>query len=115
MNYDFVAFSKAVLETMCRYMNYRLFKEDVRTNIVRARAVETESLKATFGKDFRGFLDHANMGRDMIQPEEVANTVLALCSGMMDGVSGQVLMVDRGGTFRDNLMRMFNEREYLTF
>jgi NAD(P)-dependent dehydrogenase (short-subunit alcohol dehydrogenase family) len=115
INYDFVAFSKAVLETMCRYMNYRLFNEDVRINVVRARAVETESLKATFGPDFTDFLSRANMQRDMIQPEEVANAILALCSGLMDGVSGQVLMVDRGGTFRDNLMRMYNERERLNF
>ena len=55
------------------------------------------------------------MTRDLVRPEEVADTILALCSGLMDGVSGQVLMVDRGGTFRDDLMRMFNERESLHF
>jgi enoyl-[acyl-carrier-protein] reductase (NADH) len=115
INYDFVAMSKAVLETLCRYMNYRLFKEDVRINVVRARAVQTESLRATFGPQFEGFLERANMTRDMIQPQEVADAILALCSGLMDGVSGQVLMVDRGGTFRDNLMRLYNEREHLNF
>jgi hypothetical protein len=31
----------------------------------------------------------------------------------MDSVSGQVLMIDRGTTFRDNLMRLFNERAAL--
>jgi enoyl-[acyl-carrier-protein] reductase (NADH) len=114
-NYDFVAASKAVLEVMCRYLNYRLFSEDVRINVVRARAVRTESLRATFGPDFEAFLDRANMTRDLIQPEEVADAILALCSGLMDGISGQVLMVDRGGTFRDDLMRMFNERGALRF
>jgi NAD(P)-dependent dehydrogenase (short-subunit alcohol dehydrogenase family) len=114
-NYDFVAASKAVMEVMCRYLNYRLFAEDVRVNVVRARAVRTESLRATFGPDFEAFLDRANMTRDLIAPEEVADAVLALCSGLMDGVSGQVLMVDRGGTFRDDLMRMFNERDSLRF
>ena len=59
------------------------------------------------------FLERANMERDFIEPEEVASTILALCSGLMDAVSGQVLMVDRGGTFCDNLMRLFNEKEYL--
>ena len=48
-----------------------------------------------------------------MEPEEVAKAILALCSGLMDGVSGQVLMVDRGVTFRDNLMRLYNEREFL--
>jgi len=114
-NYDFVAASKAVMEVMCRYLNYRLFNEDVRINVVRARAVRTESLRATFGTEFEQFIERANMGRDLIEPEEVADTILALCSGLMDGVSGQVLMVDRGGSFRDDLMRMFNERESLRF
>jgi NAD(P)-dependent dehydrogenase (short-subunit alcohol dehydrogenase family) len=115
VNYDFVAASKAVLEVMCRYLNCRLADEDVRFNVVRARAVLTESLKATFGDEFEDFLARANMTRDLVRPEEVANTILALCSGLMDGVSGQVLVVDRGGTFRDDLMRMFNERDSLRF
>jgi NAD(P)-dependent dehydrogenase (short-subunit alcohol dehydrogenase family) len=114
-HYDFVAASKAVMEVMCRYLNYRLFDEDVRVNVVRARAVPTASLRATFGPAFEAFLERAGMARDLIQPEEVADAILALCSGLMDGVSGQVLMVDRGGTFRDGLMRMFNERESLQF
>ena len=114
-NYDFVAASKALMEVMCRYMNYRLFAEDIRVNVVRARAVRTESLRATFGPEFEDFLDRANMARDFMEPEEVASAILALCSGLMDGVSGQVLMIDRGGTFRDNLMRLYNEREFLKF
>lgn len=112
-NYDFVAASKALLEVMCRYMNYRLFSQDVRVNVVRARQVRTESLRATFGPELGTFMERANMGPDFIEPEEVANTILALCSGLMDGVSGQVLMVDRGGSFRDNLMRLYNEKEFL--
>lgn len=114
-NYDFVAASKAVMEVMCRYLNYRLFDEDVRLNVVRAWAVRTESLRTTFGREFEDFLDRANMTRDLIEPEEVADAILALCSGLLDGVSGQVLMVDRGGTFRGDLMRLYNEREFLRF
>jgi len=112
-NYDFVAASKAVMETLCRYMNYRLFDEDVRINVVRSRLVRTESLRATFGRDFEQFAERFNMKRQFITCEEVANVVLALCSGLMDGVSGQVLMVDRGTTFFDNLMRLYNERDEL--
>jgi len=112
-NYDFIASSKAVMETLCRYMNYRLFDEDVRINVVRSRLVRTESLRATFGRDFEQFAERFNMKRQFITSEEVANVVLALCSGLMDGVSGQVLMVDRGTTFFDNLMRLYNERNEL--
>jgi hypothetical protein len=31
----------------------------------------------------------------------------------MDGVTGQVITVDRGVTFADNLMRMYGERDSL--
>jgi NAD(P)-dependent dehydrogenase (short-subunit alcohol dehydrogenase family) len=113
-NYDFVAASKAVMETLCRYMNYRLFDDDVRINVVRSRLVRTESLRATFGRDFEEFAERFNMKRQFISCEEVANAILALCSGLMDGVSGQVLMVDRGTTFFDNLMRLYNERDELS-
>ena len=112
-NYDFVAASKAVLETMCRYMNYRLYDEGVRVNVVRSRLVSTESLRKTFGDDFEDFARKFNMDRQFISTDEVANTLLALCSGLMDGVSGQVLMVDRGTTFFDNLMRLYEERDDL--
>ena len=112
-NYDFVAASKAVMETLCRYLNYRLFDEDVRINVVRSRLVRTESLRATFGRDFEEFAERFNMKRQFIACEEVANAILALCSGLLDGVSGQTIMVDRGTSFFDNLMRIYNEREAL--
>jgi NAD(P)-dependent dehydrogenase (short-subunit alcohol dehydrogenase family) len=112
-NYDFVAASKAVLETLCRYLNYRLFDEDIRINVVRSRLVRTESLRATFGPDFEQFAERFNMKRQFITCEEVANTIVALCSGLMDGVSGQIIMVDRGTSFFDNLMRLYQERDAL--
>ena len=31
----------------------------------------------------------------------------------MDCVSGQVIMVDRGGTFSDNLMGLYEEQDFL--
>jgi len=112
-NYDFVAASKAVMETLCRYLNYRLFDEDIRINVVRSRLVRTESLRATFGRDFEAFAERFNMQRQFISCEEVANAILALCSGLMDGVSGQTIMVDRGTSFFDNLMRLYEERDAL--
>jgi NAD(P)-dependent dehydrogenase (short-subunit alcohol dehydrogenase family) len=112
-NYDFVAASKAVMETLCRYLNYRLFDQDVRINIVRSRLVRTESLRATFGREFEAFTEKLNMDTHYVEPSEVAGAILALCSGLMDGVSGQVLTVDHGATFFDNTMRLYNERACL--
>ncbi|MCB9690150.1 MAG: SDR family oxidoreductase [Alphaproteobacteria bacterium] len=104
-NYDFVAMSKAVLETQARYLNFRLFDEGVRVNVVRSRLVRTESFDATFGAEFHAFLEELGGFEDCYTtPEDVANVVLALGSGLCDAIGGQVLMADKGFSFFDNLM-----------
>lgn len=111
--YDFVAASKAVMETLCKYMNYRLFDEDVRINVIRSRSIRTPSFESTFGAEFSNFAKRFTKESHFLVPEDVADAALALCSGMMDGVSGQILTIDRGTTFFDNLMRLYEEREEL--
>ncbi len=104
-NYDFVAMSKAVLETMCRYLNFRLFDQQVRVNIIRSRLVRTASFDATFGTEFHDLLKALGGFDDCyVTPEDIGNVALALGSGLMDGVGGQVIMVDKGFEFFDNLM-----------
>jgi enoyl-[acyl-carrier-protein] reductase (NADH) len=110
--YDFVASSKAVLETMCRYMSYWLYDEDIRINVIRSRAVRTMSLQDTFG-DFEEFARRFTREEHFIDPKEVSNCVVALCSGLLDGMRGQVITVDRGTSFFDNLMRLYDDRERL--
>lgn len=70
-NYDFAAASKSVLETLCRYLAYRLFDEGVRVNVVRSRLVATENLWATFGREFEQFCDCFNMRRQFVTCEDV--------------------------------------------
>ncbi|MBV9580414.1 MAG: SDR family oxidoreductase [Chloroflexi bacterium] len=112
-HYDFVAASKAALETLCRYMAQRLAPDGVSVNVVRSRFADTQSLTDTFGRDFVEFA-HQVGGPDVPLPlEDVANAILALCSGLLDGVRGQTLMVDRGSGFTDNIMRVFNARQAL--
>ena len=113
VGYDFVAASKAVLETLCRYLNYRLFDEDVRINVIRSRGIQTAAFDAHFGPAFPDFARRFTRARHFMQAEEVANAAVVLCSGLMDGFSGQVLTVDRGTTFFDNLMRIYDERQEL--
>ena len=112
-NYDFAAASKSVLETLCRYLSYRLFDEGVRVNVVRSRLVATENLWATFGREFEPFCDRFNMRRQFVSCEEVGSSIYALASGLLDAMNGQVLMVDRGTSFFDNLMRLYEEREFI--
>jgi NAD(P)-dependent dehydrogenase (short-subunit alcohol dehydrogenase family) len=105
MNYDFVAASKAVLETFCRYLNFRLFDAGSRVNIVRSRLVRTASFDATFGPEFHEFLEALGGFEDCYTtPEEIGDVVFALASGLCDAIGGQVIMVDRGFEFFDNLM-----------
>ncbi len=111
-NYDFVASSKAVLETLCKYMAFRLGPEGVRVNVVRAAFVRTESLAATMGPECIPFIERFDPSM-FVTVEEVADTILALTSGLMDAVQGQVVSVDHGTPFYDNTMRLYGEREHL--
>ncbi len=109
--YDFVAASKTVMETFCRYLTADLLSEDIRINVLRANPVETRSLEATFGPDFAPFCKKFYGEGFFVSPEEIANAALGLCSGLMDAVKGQVLLLDRGFGFADNIVRLFSQRE----
>jgi len=113
VNYDFVAASKALLETLVRYLNYRFKEENVMMNIIRARCIRTASLQATCGEEFVPFGEQYNAADIFLEPHEVSDAILALCSGMMDGIRGQVLNVDRGSTFADNIMLYYENRHEL--
>lgn len=115
VGYDFVAAAKSVMETLCRYMSYRLLDEDIRINVLRSRSVVTPSFEATFGADFMEFARSFCRPSHFLPAEEVGEAALALASGMMDGVRGQVLTIDRGTTFFDDLMRLYEERDELAF
>ena len=54
--YDYVAASKATLETLVRYLSHRLRREDIRINALRSRSVRTASFEATFGEELVPFV-----------------------------------------------------------
>jgi NAD(P)-dependent dehydrogenase (short-subunit alcohol dehydrogenase family) len=111
--YDLVAASKSVLETLCRYLTYRLRDEDVRINVLRSRAMRTDAFEATFGQELVPFVGRLGYEDGFIEPEEVGRAALALCSGLLDGVRGQVITVDRGATFFDDLCWLYQHRATL--
>ena len=111
--YDFVAASKAALETLVRYQAYRLRDAGVRINVLRSRAIRTDSFDDTFGNAFYGFLRAFVPDAWFMTPDEVARPAFALCSGLLDGVSGQVIMVDRGNTFADGISYIYERRDAL--
>ena len=87
--YGYVAVAKAVLETFVRYMATHLFEDGCKVLALRSRQVMTESYKDMFGPA------QVELGRRFAEfactPEEIADTTLALCSGMFDAMSGQVV------------------------
>jgi NAD(P)-dependent dehydrogenase (short-subunit alcohol dehydrogenase family) len=111
--YDFVAAAKSATEALARYLAYRLRESDFRINVIRSRALKTDSFTSTFGGEFHDFL-RALVPKDwFISVEEVANVAFGLCSGMFDAMTGQVLMADRGNTFADGISIIYRNRESL--
>ena len=111
--YDFVASSKAAVETLSRYLAYRLKDEDFRINIVRSRAIKTDAFADTFGNDFYDFLRRFVAEEWFVTVPEVADVAFALCSGLFDAMNGQTVMVDRGNTFADGISVIYENREQL--
>jgi len=108
--YDLIAAAKSVLETLCRYLHYRLSEEGTSVNVVRTRFVDTTSLADTFGPEFPSFV--RRFEPDVLStPEEVADAIFGICSGLMDALGGQVLTVDRGAGLFENFSRLYQERD----
>ena len=104
--YDFVASGKAAMEALARYLAYRLRGESC-VNVIRSRAIKTDAFGDTFGNEFYGFLRKFVRDDWFMTAEEVGDATYALCSGMFDAMTGQVIMVDRGNTFADGISHIF--------
>jgi len=110
--YEYVALSKATMETLTRYFAKRLLDEEADTNIniVRSRNVPTQAVYEIFGQSYIDHMARWAGEEYFVQVEDVANATLALCSGLLDAMNGQVIQVDKGAAFSDTLMRL---REHL--
>ncbi len=93
--YDFAGTSKSVLETLSRYLALRLKPHGVRVNAIRPGFLDTASFRATFGDQAVESIKDRVDGL-FIEPQGVARVCIALCSGLFDAVTGQVIVVDDG-------------------
>jgi len=110
--YDFVAASKALLEFFSRYLAAHLFAEGSRVNVLRFGTVNTESFRAVFGEGFFSFAEKNGVPRDaVLTPEQCGKAVLAMCSGLLDAINGQIISVDYGLPFKDNSMMRYLSQE----
>lgn len=100
--YAHVAIAKAVLEALVRYLAVTLRPRGVQVNALRSRMIRTESFDAIFGGRGRALAER--FPELALTPEDVAEVAVALSSGTLDALSGQVVTVDRGARFVDNAM-----------
>jgi enoyl-[acyl-carrier-protein] reductase (NADH) len=106
--YDFVAASKSLLEFFGKYLSVHLMSEGSRVNVVRFGPVNTESFNLIFGEEFFQFLKANDITEDTIlNTTECGKAVFAMCSGLLDAVNGQTVVVDKGMPFQDNIMMRY--------
>lgn len=100
-NYDYVAISKAVLETL---VNYQTFRSDININCISPGIVDTEAFELIFGQKAQQLI-HQYQPQMIVKAVEVAKVALALCSGLMDAVTGQIIRIDKGQMYSDNAFK----------
>ena len=106
--YDFVAASKGLMETFSRYLAIHLAPEGSRVNVVRFGPVETDSFNQVFGEGFFDYVRRHGIREDMLlKIEDCGKTVVALCSGLLDAVNGQILTIDNGLSFGNNIIMQY--------
>lgn len=96
-NYNVMGSAKAALEHCVRQLAFELGPRGVRVNAISAGPVPTISARGVSG--FTGMLAHhrdkAPLQRN-IEPREVGDTALFLCSELGSGMTGEILHVDAG-------------------
>ena len=101
-NYGLIGASKAALESLVRHFALELGRTGVSFNAVMPGIVATDAIRTLPGSV--GMLESVReqiLMRDrMLQPADVAGTVLFLASPLSDFIQGQVIVVDGGISIR---------------
>jgi NAD(P)-dependent dehydrogenase (short-subunit alcohol dehydrogenase family) len=91
--------SKAAVNALTRAAADEWGPECIRVNPVLPGGVKTEGTRGTPESLVRSWIDRTS-ARRMGEPEDIANAVLFLVSGLADYVHGHLLVVDGGFTIR---------------
>lgn len=96
-NYTAVGASKAALESMVRHLAAEFAPQGIRVNAVSAGTVETDALLHFPNREelLEGARRRTPAGR-LLGPQDVANTVVYLCTDFASMIHGQILVVDGG-------------------
>ena len=96
-NYVLVGTSKAALETLVRYLGVELSPRGIRVNAVSSGVVDTEALEhfPNAEKMLAWSRERTPAGR-LVEPSDIADAVVFLCSAEAEMIRGQTLIVDGG-------------------
>jgi len=96
-NYNVMGSAKAALEHAVRQLAWELGPENIRVNAISAGPVPTLSARGIsgFSNMAAHHRAHAPLRRN-IEPREVGDAALFLCSDLASGITGEILFVDAG-------------------
>jgi enoyl-[acyl-carrier protein] reductase I len=95
--YNVMGVAKAALEATTRYLANDLGPRNIRVNAISAGPIQTLSARGV--SDFTSMLKHAAERaplRRNVEPREVGNTALFLCSPLSSAITGETIYVDCG-------------------
>ena len=99
--YDYVAAAKSVLEALVAARAPRILAGGGRIFGLSTREVDTQSMRRVFTT---GTVDLVleEFGHFALDAPAMGDAAVELCSGRLDGLHGQVLLIDKGAAFIDN-------------
>ncbi|HLL73258.1 MAG TPA: enoyl-ACP reductase [Pyrinomonadaceae bacterium] len=96
-NYNVMGIAKAALEASTRYLAADLGKHNIRVNAISAGPINTLAARGVGNMSLmlKHYAERAPLRRN-VEPSEVGNTALFLCSPLSSGITGEVIHVDCG-------------------
>jgi enoyl-[acyl-carrier protein] reductase I len=95
--YNIMGVAKAALESSVRYLATDLGPRNIRVNAISAGPIQTLSARGVSGLSnmLKHHAERAPLRRN-VEPREVADTALFLCSSLSSGITGETIYVDCG-------------------
>ena len=95
--YNVMGVAKAALESSVRYLAADLGPQNIRVNAISAGPIQTLSARGVAGLSnmLKHSAERAPLKRN-VEPREVGNTALFLCSSLSSGITGETIFVDCG-------------------
>ena len=95
--YNVMGVAKAALESSVRYLAADLGPRNIRVNAISAGPIQTLSARGVSGLSnmLKHHAERSPLHRN-VEPREVANTALFLCSSLSSGITGETIHVDCG-------------------